>query len=699
MTAASPVDILLVCPQPSIRAGIKALLANPCYRYTEVWSAAEAQAALQERRFAVVLVEAAASGLNGPQLAAEMAGEQDDRRQVLTVVIVDHFPGKLAEDVADGVEYLVRPFPEAVLRAKVATYASLHRRGEMLTRRTLELQQSEARLKAAVRLRTAALAKKNRELKRQVGEYRKLNQLLERTSCQLSESEARTRAVLDSAGAGIIVVDREGLVKEFNQTAEDLFGYFAAEVVGRKLTTFLSASGERAALPPAAGPGQPESRDDLLSLGTREIEARRKDGTGFAVEWSVSEVEGVADVALIGIVRDITERRQTQEQLLQAQKMEAVGRLTGSVAHDFNNLLTVIVGSLQLLAEETQESRAEHRELIEDALAAARDSADLTHRLLAFSRQGGSNRYVVDVNELIGDFSRLLNRTLGPAVKLRVVRGEERLPVRLDAKMLQHSLLNLALNARDAMPNGGVLSLETASVDHLPHVGTPAGGPAVVITVTDTGSGMPEDVLRQATLPFFTTKALGKGSGLGLSMVSGFVERCGGRLDIASEMGRGTAVSLYLPYTDEAAAIEKRDAEGVLPRGTEHILMVEDDDGVRRFGRRVLKRLGYRVETVEDVRAALPLLRSGQPPQLLFTDISLPGGVRGDELAAAVLRARPAIKVLLATGYDEREEQPRSEGLAVLRKPYDARQLALRVREVLDADAARPLVAPSQAGR
>ena len=388
--------------------------------------------------------------------------------------------------------------------------------------------------------------------------------------------------------------------------------------------------------------------------------------------------------------RDITEQRELEQRLRQSQRLEAIGQLTGGIAHDFNNLLTVIIGNAEMLALrlETDDSL---RPLAELTLAAAERGADLTHRLLAFARRQPLEPKTADVNLLLGNMDALLRRTLDEQIELRWVGAKRLCKAFIDASQLEAAVLNLCINARDASPKGGHITVETASVTlddayaskHLEV--TP--GEYVMIAVSDNGTGMTPDVLARAFEPFFTTKSHGQGSGLGLSMVHGFVKQSGGHVKIYTELGHGTSVKLYLPRArdDAAPALQAKDEPAA--GGSERILVVEDDDHVRQFAANQLKDLGYKITVARDGVEALAILKAGADFDLLFTDVVMPGGLKGPELAAEARKLKPALRVLYTSGYTENAIVHHGRvdpGIHLLNKPYRRHDLALKIRRVLE---------------
>ena len=507
----------------------------------------------------------------------------------------------------------------------------------------------------------------------------------------LAEREAHLRSILDTVPESMIVIDETGYITSFSAAAERLFGYSAEEVQGRNVK-MLMPSPDRERHDGYIGHYVSTGERRIIGYG-RVVTGQRKDGTVFPMELSVGETRVNGKRIFTGFVRDLTSRHKIEEELRQAQKMEAIGQLTGGLAHDFNNLLTVISGNLEMIEGRISDERL--LAMLREAQSAAEDGAKLTGQLLAFGRKQPLNPKIVDVGRLVSGFSDLLRRTVGETIELRTVIAGAANEALVDASQLQNAILNLTLNARDAMPRGGRLSIEISrvklDVDYAqmyPHVRT---GDFVLVSVTDTGHGMSAEVKQRAFDPFFTTKGVGAGTGLGLSMVYGFAKQSGGHVQLYSEEGQGTSVRIFLPAiqyaTDAPSASEPSvPAASPLPGGSETVLAVEDDARVRRVAVSRLTDLGYQVIEAENGAEALEKLRENPDVALLFTDIVMPGGMTGDELADIVRTERPQIKILFTSGYAEPEIAGRefaSSG-SWLKKPYTAKELAVRLRELLD---------------
>jgi PAS domain S-box-containing protein len=501
--------------------------------------------------------------------------------------------------------------------------------------------------------------------------------------------ELLVQSVTDYA---IYMLDAEGRVSSWNAGAERFKGYSAQEIMGEHFSRFYTEE-DRAAGVPARALQTAESEGRFEAEGWRV----RKDGSRF---WAMVIIDPIRDEAgkLIGyakVTRDMSERRAIEEQLRQSQKMEAVGQLTGGLAHDFNNLLTGISGSLELMQARIAQGRtAEIDRYILAAQGAVKRASALTHRLLAFSRRQTLDPKPTNVNRLLNELEDLIRRTVGPGVQVEVVGASGLWPTLVDPNQLENSVLNLCINGRDAMPDGGKLTIETsnkwiderASRSHDLPVGQ-----YVSVCVTDTGTGMTPDVIAKAFDPFFTTKPIGEGTGLGLSMIYGFARQSGGQVRIYSEVGEGTTMCLYLPrYSDDAALAEEIERPpGAQATGEgEVVLVIDDEPTVRMLVAEVLAELGYAVIEAPDGPAGLKVLDSNARIDLLITDVGLPGGMNGRQVADAARVGRPDLKVLFITGYAENAVIGKgrlAEGMYVVTKPFQMDMLAHRIREIIEA--------------
>jgi PAS domain S-box-containing protein len=542
-------------------------------------------------------------------------------------------------------------------------------------------------------IQIALLNTANRELARQIAENNRLQEDQQKIAGALTSSEERFRTLATNL-PGVVyrrLMHPDGSLHDIyvSPGVRDLLGVDPEEFTSGKITLLDFA--------------HPEDHDRKLNalkeygakLKTLVIEVRKVSRDKKIHWWQIhttpKKLEN-GDIQWDGIALDVTELKITERQLQQAVKMEAVGQLTGGVAHDFNNLLTVILANAEILAEEL-ESNPPLQALAKLAQKAAERGADLTKGLLAFSRRQALEPQPVDVNKLIARMDDLLRRSLGEEIEIETVTGAGLWRAQIDPTQLESALLNLAINARDAMPGGGKLTIETvnAHVDLTYSLANDEVTPGqyVLVCVSDTGSGIDKDVLARVFEPFFSTKEVGKGTGLGLSMVFGFVKQSGGHIKIYSELGKGTTVKLYLPRSYEArgagdAAVSMKQEE---PHGSETILLVEDDELVRTHVEGLLQHLGYKVVVAHNGVAGLALLEQGLNVDLLFTDVVMPGGMSGRQLVEKVKALRPNLKTLYTSGYTENaivHHGHLDPGVHLIRKPYRRQELALKLRAVLD---------------
>ena len=513
---------------------------------------------------------------------------------------------------------------------------------------------------------------------------------LEATMNELRASEARFRSVIDRSPSAISVKDARGRYVMVNRTAAEWMGRDPALILDKTPAEILGAGLVERAL------DQDRRVRESGEVLVEEHEFTYADGAVRRIvvtKFPVPLRDG-SEIGVGGIFTDVTEMRATADQLRHAQKMEAVGQLTGGVAHDFNNLLTVVLGNLELLRDGAGADRA-GRPFIDIAIRAGERGAELTQRLLAFSRRHPLRPAATDVNAAIAGAIELIRRTLREDIALSTALDHGTWRALVDPGQLENALVNLAVNAQDAMPAGGELTIESGNVrldtDYARRNAEVPSGDYVMIAVTDSGIGMPQDVLRRAFEPFFTTKVVGKGSGLGLSMIYGFAKQSGGHVKIYSEVGHGTTVRIYLPRLaadDEEDAPAPAAAAPARATGGETILAVEDDPDVRQYVTHALRRAGYAVLEAENGPAALEILEGGIPIDLLFTDVIMPGGMNGRDLADRAAAIRPRLKVLFSSGYSENaiiHHGRLDKGVSFLGKPYTRDDLARKVRDVLDA--------------
>ncbi|MDX2158371.1 MAG: PAS domain S-box protein [Hyphomicrobiaceae bacterium] len=538
---------------------------------------------------------------------------------------------------------------------------------------------------------------------------------------QAGRLEAGLWAIVSIAADAIISLDERLRITLFNDGAERMFGYTRDEMIGEPLDALIPARfrPSHAHHVKQFGAGGTVSR---RMAERAEIYGQRKDGAEFPAEASISHVEIGGEKIYTVVMRDVSEgkraldqlalsraeleqrvaertaalkaemqrREETQAQLVRTQRMEAFGQLTGGIAHDFNNLLTVITGNLELLEMRLEDERA--KALLKRAHDAAEMGARLTSRLLTFARRRQFAPAMLDLNEQVMGMVDLLRRTLGEHIDLNARLAPRLWRVRSDPSEVENAVLNLAINARDAMPHGGRLIIETANVEagegEIGAIGKLAAGAYVRLSVSDTGHGMPPDVLVRAFEPFFTTKQPGKGTGLGLSTIYGFAQQSGGTATIYSEAGIGTTVSLYLPRAADAGAptLPVQEAE-IPPAKGELVLLVEDNAEVREVTGSRLAELGYRVVEAESGPAALAVLGRTPGIDIVFSDIVMAGGMSGFDLAERVAAGWPGVKLLLTSGFADEVLRGRGrpgQNLPILTKPYSRSELARAFRRLLD---------------
>jgi PAS domain S-box-containing protein len=538
----------------------------------------------------------------------------------------------------------------------------------------------------------------------------------------MRRSEAKFSGIVAIAADAIISVDAEQRITLFNDGAERIFGYARGDLIGKPLDVLIPVRFRVAHAGHVRSFGQ--SATSARRMGERaEIFGLRNNGEEFAAEASISHLEIGGETIYTVVLRDISERKraeellarshselekrvnertselraemqrreETQALLVRAQRMEAFGQLTGGIAHDFNNLLTVVTGNLELLDLRLKDEK--DKTLLKRAQDAAEMGSRLTERLLTVARRRQLETKTINLNEHVIGMADLLRRTLGEPIDLTTRLAPKLWTVRADPSEVENALLNLAINARDAMPRGGRLTVETTnttiSADAIGHDRKLPAGDYVCLAVADTGMGMTADVLAHAFEPFFTTKQPGKGTGLGLSTLYGFVQQQGGTVTIASTPGQGTTVKVYLPKAsaDGTLLVVDSAADNVPTATGETVLLVEDNPEVRLVTRERLLGLGYRVIDVENGPAALDVLKTDRPIDLVFSDVVMAGGMSGIDVARWVASNRPTLKTLLTSGYADdvlRAQGGDADAFKILRKPYNRRELAESLRNVLN---------------
>ena len=507
-----------------------------------------------------------------------------------------------------------------------------------------------------------------------------------RTEREAAEQARVLEVTFENMAQGIAVYDADDTLIAFNRQYEEIMGLPPGDVhVGMHRGDLIRAR--------ALSRGEDEA--DIEARITEQLA-----GTGVSASGERTLADGrtyfyehtpMPGGGFISTLTDVTERREAETRLQQAMKMEAVGQLTGGIAHDFNNLLAISLGNIDL-AEDAVRQGSDVWPFLEAVRGAGERGASLTSQLLSFSRKQTLFPETIDAGDLVGSLTNLLRRTLGENIEIRVAGDDDLWPCEADPNLLENALLNLAINARDAMPVGGTLGLETSNVslndDYAAAQAEVEPGDYVMIAVTDTGVGMPKDVLAHVFDPFFTTKEAGRGSGLGLSMVYGFVKQSRGHVTVYSEEGKGTSIKLYLPRSEESEAAPTVPEKAEFPdaRG-ETVLVVEDDPDVRTLSVALLRSLGYQIEAAADGAGALKIFDATPRINLLFTDVVLPGGMSGPQLAAEVRRRHPGMAVLYTSGYTDLanfESSAFGDDVELLQKPYRKADLARKIRTAID---------------
>ncbi len=497
-------------------------------------------------------------------------------------------------------------------------------------------------------------------------------------------------SILNHTLDGIIGIDARGTVSMINRAGEQIFGRPGSEVIGQNIKMLMP--------PPYHAEHDGYLKNyirtgdaKIIGIG-REVEGLRKDGSTFPLDLAVTEFQLDNERYFVGIVRDISDKKKLEAQLHQSQKMDAFGQLAGGVAHDFNNLLTVISGYSDLLLTKLAPGDPKTN-MVDQIRRAAERAASLTRQLLAFSRQQVLEPKILDINVIVSDLEKMLHRLIGEDVQVTTLLGAALSPVKVDAGQIEQVIVNLAVNARDAMPQGGKLSIETKNVDleesYCKAHPEAHAGRFVMVAVSDTGCGMTAEVKARIFEPFFTTKGVGQGTGLGLAVVHGIVKQSGGILDVYSEVDVGTTFRIYLPAAERQVAVSSATGPESPPRGHETILLVEDEDSVRELVTFVLEECGYKIMTAPEGLAALSLMAACQEKiDLLLTDVVMPR-MGGRKLAETLLAQHPELRVLFMSGYTD-DAVVRHGVLQAntnfLQKPFTPNSLAKRVREVLDQD-------------
>jgi two-component system cell cycle sensor histidine kinase/response regulator CckA len=505
------------------------------------------------------------------------------------------------------------------------------------------------------------------------------------TEAALRESERRYRTLAEAAHDSIFIIDRDSRITYANAVSTERFGVRSQDAIGKKLDEVF---------PAAAAEEMWRDLSVVFTTGDRhsfETMFNTPNGDLWLETWLVPMTSGPSPDAVMGVARDVTARKTLERQLLQAQKMEAIGQLAGGIAHDFNNLLTAILGYSELVLDRVGQD-ADLASDVQQIRKAGERAGRLTRQLLAFGRKQLLEPQVVDLNDVLRELDKMLGRLIGEDVHIEFVAGPNLDRVKVDPGQMEQVIVNLAVNARDAMPRGGTLRIATASVtlDRAGAERRPGMSPGryVALTVQDSGCGMSPETVAHVFEPFFTTKPVGKGTGLGLAMVYGIVKQSGGHITIESEVGRGTTVTIYLPSVADAPTAREGTAATASSTGRETILLVEDETSVRQLMQRTLERAGYTVLPAPTVAEAIVIAKDqDRRIDLLLSDVVMPD-LSGPDVAQRVVRLHPAVKVLYVSGYTNQialDSGILSRRAAFLAKPFTPQALTTRVRECLDA--------------
>jgi PAS domain S-box-containing protein len=665
--------VLIADDNVDMRTYLQKLLQAAGFEIETVADGEQALAAAQARKPDLVLSDVMMPKIDGFGLLAALRNNSELRDVPLLLLSARAGEEAKVEGFAAGAnDYLVKPFSARELVARVRANLDLA---------TLRQESEEA------------LRRLNESLEQQVADR----------TADLRGKEARLRTIFGTSYTYQGYMSTDGTVLDANATSLAGIQAELRDVIGKPYwqTPWFAAT-----------PGMSEfvrSAIPLVAAGEvvrREIHVNLPQGGWRWFDFQMRPVrDSLGDVvAIVPEAVEVSERRRAEEALRQAQKMEGIGQLTGGVAHDFNNLLTIIVGSLETVRRQIKQSGfdpANIDHLVESAMRGAQRAASLTQRLLAFSRQQPLDPKPVDLSRLVTGMSDLLHRTIGEQIAIETVMSAGLWRTNIDANQLEMAIINLAVNARDAMPNGGKLTIETSNVSlderYTDNQVEVIPGQYVMLAVTDNGVGMTAETVAKAFEPFFTTKDIGHGTGLGLSQVYGFVKQSGGHVKIYSELGQGTSVKIYLPrlYSNEAVPAAEPSPRIATGREGETILAVEDDSDVRAHTCGILRELGYRVLEAANGSAALEILQTHPEIDLLFTDVGLPGGMNGRQLATAAREVNRKLKVLFTTGYARNaivHEGRLDPGVQLITKPFAYAALSGKVRDMLDARAAPPRI-------
>ncbi|RDI62540.1 response regulator [Microvirga subterranea] len=648
--------ILVVDDDPRNLLAVREMLQAPEVEIVTAESGKDALRHVLKDDFAVILLDVQMPGIDGYEVAGMIRSRaRSSRVPILFLTAFNKDDLHIFRGYSAGaVDYVFKPIEPLILKSKVDIFVDLHRKTEEIRR-----QAEEERRLLLENLQVRSEKLKTEQMLRRREEHQSIvlkSLPIALFTASLQEDHRRLHFTNDSITA-ITGFDKQAFLER-----EDFWSSHVHEDDRERVLGQLR---------------------DLKDLGSVSLEYRWRCADGsdrhFLDHTVVIRDDEDKPREIFGMWFDITERKQLEQDLLHASKLEAVGRLTGGIAHDFNNMLSVVIGNLDLLQKSLKgNERAQKR--VKMALEGAQRCADLTHRLLAFSRRQPLQATTIDVGAVMSGLLELMHRTLGENIRIELTGLDEIWPIHVDRAQLEAALLNLAVNARDAMPNGGELKihLENRTVD-----GPVQTGDYVVISVADTGIGMPPHVLERVFEPFFTTKESGKGTGLGLSMVYGFVQQSNGQIEVDSTPNEGTTIRLFFPRSQNEVTTGRSDIQPddmeAFGKG-EAVLVVEDNSDVRQVAVSTLKSLGFTVTETETADAAADLLKNSCDFKLVLSDVRMPGKLNGADLAGLIRKKYPDVRVLLTTGYVEDAEL--IEEIDLLYKPYRAADLAHKIQSM-----------------
>jgi PAS domain S-box-containing protein len=660
-------NILLVDDDPNSLSALADMLGSLGQNVVQARSGNDALRVLLQKDFAIVLLDVQMPDMDGYELAA-LIRERERLRDVPIIFMTAVSQEDISRGYALGaVDYVFKPIDPVVLRAKIAVFADLYKKTEAVRRQA----EHERRL--------------------QMENLRVRSEKIEAERA-LRQVEERQSLIIRSLPIALYTADLEGGFSGPRFLSESIAG-----AVGFKASEFIEDPDLWSSrIHPSDRARVLAQVEAIAETGSASIEYRWRCADG-AEKVFLDQAVLVRDEAgepkeILGTCLDVTYRRQLEQQLAHSQKMEAIGQLTGGIAHDFNNMLSVIIWNLDVVTRALKGSGKLY-DRSQMALNGALNCAELIRQLLAFARHQPRQPKVIDVSELVPRMAKMLAPVLGERIKVGVSLQEGIWPVFADPAQIESILLNLAINSRDAMPDGGTLIVECANIRHDSVDLEPEPGEYVTLAVTDTGAGMPQEVIDRAFEPFFTTKESGKGSGLGLSMVYGFAKQSGGHVTIESKVGIGTTVRIYLPRAEAmaaAAAASDWDNEPDIVETGRTILVVEDDADVRGVTVARLQDIGHKVLEADGANAALEILRNPGDIDLLFTDVVMPGGMSGLDLAQRACELRPGLKVIYASGYASSFHASRNVPGELLQKPYSDQDLRAALSRMLGSASASP---------